>query len=290
MQMGLIGLGRMGGGIRGRLRAAGHEVFGYDRLEDGRDVASLREVVAALRAPRVVWSMVPAGTPTDQVVSELSALMEPGDVLIDGGNSRYTDSIRRGAEVSQLGLHFMDAGTSGGIHGLEHGFCLMIGGPREAFELAEPLFAALAAEEGYAHVGGVGAGHFTKMVHNGIEYGMMQAMGEGFALMRAYEEPLDLRAIAHLWNRGSVVRSWLMELAESALEKDPQLERLHGYVEDSGEGRWIVEDAVVRGVSLSVIAQSLFARFASREADAYALRMLAALRAEFGGHAFRPAS
>ena len=290
MRMGLVGLGRMGRGIRGRLRADGHEVLAYELIEEGRDVASLPELVERLEAPRVAWSMVPAGVPTEQVVTELGGLLSPGDILIDGGNSRYTDSVRRGQALAERGVRFLDIGTSGGIAGLERGFCLMVGGPRDAYDVVEPLLASLAAPDGYAYLGGSGAGHFAKMVHNGIEYGMMQAMAEGFALMRAYDEPLDLRAIADLWNHGSIVQSWLLELVASALAKDPQLERLRGYVEDSGEGRWVVQDAVTRGVPLSVIAQSLFVRFDSREADAYSLRLLAALRAEFGGHEFRPAS
>ncbi len=207
--------------------------------------------------------------------------------MIDGGNSFYKDSIRRADELSKQGLHYLDAGTSGGIWGLEVGFCLMIGGPREAFERVEPIFEALAPEEGYMHMGPSGAGHYTKMIHNGIEYGMMQAYAEGFELLKAYDEPIDLQKTAVLWNHGSVVRSWLLELAERAFENDPDLEQLRGYVDDSGEGRWTVHEAVDRGVPASVITQSLFTRFASRDENSFGMRVLAALRNEFGGHAVR---
>ena len=289
MQIGLIGLGRMGAGIAERLRRGGHEVVGYDRSPDARDVDSLEALVAALAAPRVVWVMVPDGDPTEQTVRDIASLLSPGDIVIEGGNSNYRDSIRRAGELSERGIEFIDAGTSGGIWGLEIGFCLMVGGSDAAFATAEPVFATLAPEDGYAHVGPVGAGHFTKMVHNGIEYGMMQAYAEGFELLNRYDAPLDLAQISSLWNHGSVVRSWLLELAERALEADPQLERLQAYVDDSGEGRWTVIEAIERGVPAGVIAQSIFARFASRDDNAFGLRMLAALRNEFGGHAVREA-
>ncbi len=285
MKIGMVGLGRMGMGLVARLRGAGHEVVGYDRNPEIADVESLESLVASLERPRAVWVMVPDGPPTEQTVGDVATLLSPDDIVIDGGNSFYKDSIRRADELSKKGLHYLDAGTSGGIWGLEVGFCLMIGGPREAFQRVEPIFEALAPEEGYMHMGPSGAGHYTKMIHNGIEYGMMQAYAEGFELLKAYDEPIDLQKTAVLWNHGSVVRSWLLELAERAFENDPDLEQLRGYVDDSGEGRWTVHEAVDRGVPASVITQSLFARFASRDENAFGMRVLAALRNEFGGHA-----
>ena len=287
MKIGMIGLGRMGAGLAERLRSGGHEVVGYDRAPGTRDVESLTALVAALPQPRVAWVMVPAGDPTEQTVTELARLLSAGDIVVEGGNSNYRDSIRRAERLAEHGIAFLDAGTSGGIWGLEIGFCLMVGGAGEAFAVVEPAFATLAPEGGYAHVGPVGAGHFAKMVHNGIEYGMMQAYAEGFDLLNAYDVKLDLHQIAGLWNHGSVVRSWLLELAESALGKDAGFERLQAYVDDSGEGRWTVDEAVARGVPAPVITQALFARFASRDANSFALRMLAALRNEFGGHPVR---
>ena len=287
MKIGMIGLGRMGAGLAERLRSGGHEVVGYDRAPGTRDVESLTALVAALPQPRVAWVMVPAGDPTEQTVTELARLLSAGDIVVEGGNSNYRDSIRRAERLAEHGIAFLDAGTSGGIWGLEIGFCLMVGGADEAFAVVEPAFATLAPEGGYAHVGPVGAGHFAKMVHNGIEYGMMQAYAEGFDLLNAYDVKLDLHQIAGLWNHGSVVRSWLLELAESALGKDAGFERLQAYVDDSGEGRWTVDEAVARGVPAPVITQALFARFASRDANSFALRMLAALRNEFGGHPVR---
>ncbi len=289
MKIGLVGLGRMGAGIRERLRRAGHEVVGYDRNPDVSDVGSLQERVAALEAPRAVWVMVPAGDPTEETVRAVAALLSPGDIVIEGGNSRYRDSIRRAEELEAGGLRFLDAGTSGGIWGLAEGFCLMVGGADDAFAQVEPIFAALAPEGGYRHVGPVGAGHYVKMVHNGIEYAMLQAYAEGFELLDAYDEELDLGAIATLWNHGSVVRSWLLELAERALERDPQLAGLQAYVEDSGEGRWTVLEAVERDVPATAIAHSLFARFDSRHDNGLGLRLIAALRNEFGGHAVQAA-
>ena len=238
MKIGMIGLGRMGAGLAERLRSGGHEVVGYDRAPGTRDVESLTALVAALPQPRVAWVMVPAGDPTEQTVTELARLLSAGDIVVEGGNSNYRDSIRRAERLAEHGIAFLDAGTSGGIWGLEIGFCLMVGGAGEAFAVVEPAFATLAPEGGYAHVGPVGAGHFAKMVHNGIEYGMMQAYAEGFDLLNAYDVKLDLHQIAGLWNHGSVVRSWLLELAESALGKDAGFERLQAYVDDSGEGRW----------------------------------------------------
>ncbi len=289
MKIGIVGLGRMGAGMAERLRRGGHEVVGYDPHQEAADVRTLPELVEALPEPRVVWVMVPSGDPTEGVLREVAPLLSAGDIVVEGGNSLYRDSIRRAKEVSERGIHFLDAGVSGGIWGLEVGFCLMVGGPREAFQIVEPVFATLAPEDGYAHVGPSGAGHYTKMIHNGIEYGMMQAYAEGFALLQAYDDELDLRQIADLWNHSSVVRSWLLELAERALANDPGLEKLQPYVEDSGEGRWTVIESVERGVPASVIADSLFARFASRDESSFALRLLAALRNEFGGHAVREA-
>lgn len=287
MKIGLVGLGRMGDGIRERLRRAGHEVVGYDRNPDISDVGSLDEMVAALPSPRVVWVMVPAGDPTEETVGAVAELLSSGDIVVEGGNSRYRDSIRRAAKLAESGVRFLDAGTSGGIWGLAEGYCLMVGGPDDAFADVEPVFAALAPEGGYLHVGPVGAGHYAKMVHNGIEYAMLQAYAEGFELLDAYDEPLDLGAIASLWNHGGVVRSWLLELAERALARDPQLAGLRAYVDDSGEGRWTVLEAVERDVPATAIAHSLFARFDSRHQDGLGLRLIAALRNEFGGHAVR---
>ena len=289
MKLGIVGLGRMGAGLRERLRRNGHEVVGYDIDAELADVASLEALVESLPSPRVVWLMVPAGDPTEQMVGRAAALLAAGDVLVDGGNSYYKDSIRRGQTLAERGVHYLDAGTSGGIWGLDVGFCLMVGGDPEAFAIVEPALGALAPEGGYAHVGPSGAGHFVKMVHNGIEYGMMQAFAEGFDLLDAYDDDLDLRQIADLWQHGSVVRSWLLELAERALAADPDLARLAPYVEDSGEGRWTAIEAVERGIPAPVISSSLYARFASRDERSFALRLLAALRNEFGGHAVREA-
>ena len=289
MQLGIVGLGRMGAAMRERLRRGGHEVTGFDLNAEVSDVASLHELVDILDAPRVVWLMAPAGEATEALVAEMAALLGAGDILVDGGNSLYKDSIRRGEMLAERGIRFLDAGVSGGIWGLENGFCVMVGGDRDAFEVVEPAIATLAPEDGYLHVGPGGAGHYVKMIHNGIEYGLMQAYAEGFDLLRAYDEDLDLAGIAELWQHGSVVRSWLLELAGRALADDPGLDRLQPYVEDSGEGRWTAIEAVERGVPASVITGSLFARFASRDEGSFGLRMLAALRQQFGGHAVREA-
>lgn len=286
MKIGLVGLGRMGSGIHDRLQQHGHEVIGYDRDRRLADTASLEDLVEALAAPRVVWLMVPAGESTESTLQRLSELLARGDLVVEGGNSYYRDSQRHADALAAQGIDFVDVGVSGGIWGPTEGFCLMAGGTQAAVQRIEPLLEALAADGGWAHVGPSGAGHFVKMVHNGIEYGMMQAYAEGFDLLRAYES-LDLRQVAELWNHGSVVRSWLLELAEQALAQDPGLQSLRGYVDDSGEGRWIVQEAVERGVPLAVIAQSLFLRFNSREDDSFAMRLLAALRQQFGGHDVR---
>jgi len=295
MKLGMVGLGRMGGNMTRRLLKGGHEVVAFDLSEAARKevagegagtAASLAELVAQLQAPRVAWVMVPAGPPTDQTIDTLAAAMEAGDVIVDGGNSYYKDGIAAAARLAAKGIRFVDAGVSGGIWGLENGYCLMVGGDRDAVAVVEPAFLTLAPEGGYAHVGPVGAGHYVKMVHNGIEYGMIQAFGEGFELMHAAEEfDLDLHEIASIWRYGSVVRSWLLELAELALADKESFAKIRGVVADSGEGRWTVEDAVDRAVPLPVITASLFARFASRQDESFAAKLSAALRHEFGGHA-----
>ena len=287
MQLGMVGLGRMGANMAERLRRGDHEVFGYDRNAEISEVGSLSELVDRLTAPRVAWVMVPAGDPTEQTVQELAGLLQKGDLIVDGGNSNFRDSIRRSTELEERGLLYMDAGTSGGVWGLEVGYCLMVGGSDEAFRLVEPALKTLAPEDGYAHVGPAGAGHFTKMVHNGIEYAMLQSYAEGFEILEASQFDLDLHQLAALWNHGSVVRSWLLELAERAFDKDPHLSEIRGYVEDSGEGRWTVFEAINENVPAPTIAASLFARFASRQEDAFAMKVIAALRNEFGGHAVK---
>ena len=284
----MVGLGRMGEGMTRRLRAMGHEVVGYDRNPDIRDVDSLAEMVRQLPSPRVVWLMVPSGDITQSSMEDVAKALSPGDVVIDGGNSYVKDTVRRGKELAAMGIRFLDVGTSGGIWGFENGFCLMAGGERAVFDYVEPVLKSLAPPDGYAFVGASGAGHFSKMVHNGIEYGMMQAYAEGFDLLQsATEYDYDLGQLARLWQHSSVVRSWLLELAANSFAKDPKLDRIQPYVDDSGEGRWTVLEAVERGVNVSVLAQALFTRFSSREENAFSLRMLAALRNEFGGHAVK---
>ena len=248
---------------------------------------SLADFVQQLSQPRAAWLMVPSGDPVDQTIEQLLPQLAKGDVIIDGGNSYYKDSIRRAEKLKQQGIYFVDAGTSGGIWGLKVGYCMMLGGEKEIVERLDPIFKTLAPKDGYLHVGPSGAGHFVKMIHNGIEYGMLQAYGEGFELLKASGFDLDLGKIAHLWNQGSVVRSWLLELAESAFNKDPELASIKGYVEDSGEGRWTVLEAVERDVPASVLTLSLFARFASRQEDSFSAKVIAALRNEFGGHAVK---
>ena len=285
----MVGLGRMGGNMAERLRRHGHEVETYARTDPARTVTSLEELVSKLEAPRVVWLMVPAGDATEQAYETLLGLLEPGDVLVDGGNSNFRDSQRRGAGAKEKGVRFLDAGVSGGIWGLEGGYCVMVGGEHDAFGVIEPLCRDLTEEGGYAHVGSSGAGHFTKMVHNGIEYGLMQSFAEGFEIMNASEFELDLRQLAALWQHGSVVRSWLLELLERALADDPGLEQIRGYVQDSGEGRWTVQAAIDEDVPAPVITLSLFARFASRQDESFAAKVNAALRNQFGGHAVKSA-
>jgi 6-phosphogluconate dehydrogenase len=251
---------------------------------------SLRDLVSKLKAPRAVWVMVPSGDVTEQVILEVMEYLSSGDIVIDGGNSNFHDTQRRAAHLSSKSLRFLDAGTSGGIWGLKVGYCLMVGGDRAAFEHLEPALKTLAPPAGYLYTGAAGSGHFTKMVHNGIEYGMMQAYAEGFELLRASGFDLDLRAVSHLWNQGSVVRSWLLELAELAFEKDPALDSLKGYVEDSGEGRWTVQECIDRAVPAPVLALSVLMRFRSRQEESFSMKVLAALRNEFGGHAVKKAS
>jgi 6-phosphogluconate dehydrogenase len=296
MQLGFVGLGKMGGFMVKRLVDGGHEVIAWARSAENaahaREVGAtwasgLREMAAALKPPRSVWLMVPAGEAVSQVIADLSPHLSPGDLIVDGGNSWYKDSARRHAELKARGLHFVDCGTSGGVWGLTVGYCLMVGGEREPVARLEPALRTLAPENGYAHLGGPGAGHLVKMVHNGIEYGMMQAYAEGFDILKASPYGLDLTRIASLWNQGSVVRSWLLELAERAFREDPELEKLKGWVADSGEGRWTIQEAIERDVPAPVITLSLYERFHSRRPESFAAKVLAALRQQFGGHAVR---
>jgi 6-phosphogluconate dehydrogenase len=296
MELGMIGLGRMGANMTERLVSGGHRIISYDRSPEAIQrvvdkgalgAHSLADFVKQLTPPRAIWLMVPSGVPVDQTIEQLLPNLAKGDVLVDGGNSNYKDSIRRADKLKQQGLHFVDAGTSGGVWGLQVGYCMMIGGEKETVNRLEPIFKTLAPPDGYLHVGPSGAGHFVKMIHNGIEYGMLQAYGEGFELLQASQFDLDLGKISHLWNQGSVVRSWLLELAENAFQKDPQLASIKGYVEDSGEGRWTVQEAIDRNVPAPVLMLSLFARFASRQEDSFSAKVIAALRNEFGGHAVK---
>ena len=289
MQIGLVGLGRMGFNMRERLRRAGHEVVGYDRNPEVSDVASLAEMVQRLDAPRTVWVMVPAGAPTRSVVEELAELLESGDLVIEGGNSRWTDDREHAALLAERGVGYLDCGVSGGVWGLENGYGLMVGGDAELVERAMPIFDALRPEgpreEGFVHAGEVGAGHFAKMVHNGIEYGLMQAYAEGYELLAAADVVKDVPGVFKAWSRGTVVRSWLLDLLVRALEEDPNLSDIRGWVEDSGEGRWTVQEAIDHAVPTPVISAALFARFASRQEDNPAMKAVAALRQQFGGHA-----
>jgi 6-phosphogluconate dehydrogenase len=297
MQLAMIGLGRMGGNMVRRLAQGGHELVVYDASADavkahaGKGIKAARDLadVAKQVAPRrIVWVMVPAGAATDSTIEQLVPHLAKGDVVIDGGNSNFRDSLRRAETLQQRGIEFMDVGTSGGVWGLTLGYCLMIGGSAAAFQHCEPIFKALAPADGYAHVGPCGAGHYVKMVHNGIEYGMLQAYAEGYEILHASQDfELHLGQIAKLWNHGSVVRSWLNELAERALTRDAQLAAIRGYVEDSGEGRWTVEEAMRLDVPAPVITMSLLARFRSRQEESFGAKVIAALRHEFGGHAVR---
>jgi 6-phosphogluconate dehydrogenase len=289
MQLGMIGLGRMGGNMAKRLEERGHDVKTYDPQVDST-ANTLEELRDELDAPRTFWMMVPAGPITEQTFQTLIQLADPGDVIVDGGNSNFRDSQRRYAEAKEHGVNFVDAGVSGGVWGLANGYCLMVGGDDDAVAQVEPVFHDLAPENGYAHVGASGAGHFTKMVHNGIEYGLMQAYAEGFAVMEKSEFGLDLHEIAGIWRYGSVVRSWLLELLYAAFEAEGgDLEKIRGYVEDSGEGRWTVAEAIAEDVPVPVITAALFARFASREDESFAAKVNAALRNQFGGHAVKAA-
>ena len=296
MELGMIGLGRMGANMTERLVRGGHRVVSYDRSAEaiqrvvdigGVGAHSLSDFVKQLAPPRIIWMMVPSGAPVDQTIEQLLPNLSKGDILVDGGNSNYKDSIRRAGKLFEQGMHFVDAGTSGGIWGLENGYCMMVGGEKEIVERLAPIFTTLAPPDGYLHVGPSGAGHFVKMIHNGIEYGMLQAYGEGFELLKASQFDLDLAKISRLWNQGSVVRSWLLELAERAFDEDPKLSSIKGYVEDSGEGRWTVEEAIEKSVAAPVLMLSLFARFASRQEDSFSAKFVAALRNEFGGHAVK---
>ncbi|MEU6535490.1 phosphogluconate dehydrogenase (NAD(+)-dependent, decarboxylating) [Streptomyces sp. NPDC047000] len=286
MELGLVGLGKMGGNMRERIRRAGHTVFGYDRNADLSDVHSLEELVGKLTGPRVVWIMVPAGGPTQSTVDRLAELLEPGDVVVDGGNSRWTDDEKHAGQLAAKGIGFVDCGVSGGVWGLENGYALMYGGDPEHVAKAAPVFEALkpAGDLGAVHAGKVGAGHFAKMVHNGIEYAMMQAYAEGWELLEKADSVENVREVFRSWQDGTVIRSWLLDLAVNALDTDEHLQGLKGYAHDSGEGRWTVEAALDHAVPLPAITASLFARFASRQDDSPQMKMIAALRNQFGGH------
>lgn len=296
MDIGFIGLGKMGMNMVTRLIQGGHRVVAYDRSAnliteaEGRGAtasSSLEDLVTKLPKPRAVWVMVPSGQPTEDTVQHLRTIMNDNDIVIDGGNTKFHDDVRRAADLQERGIHYVDAGTSGGIWGLQIGYCLMVGGKTEPVNRLAPILTTLAPENGWAHVGGHGAGHYVKMVHNGIEYSMMQGYAEGFELMSRSEYNLDLAKIADLWMHGSVVRSWLLELAAGALKQDPKLEQLKGYVQDSGEGRWMILDAIEKDVPVPTLTTALFTRFRSRQETSFAEKMLAALRKAFGGHSVR---
>ena len=296
MELGFIGLGKMGMNMVTRLRRDQHRVVVYDRSNELIKQAesqgcvgssSLSDLVGKLSVPRVVWVMVPSGSPTEETIQAVADLLQPGDIIVDGGNTRFHDDVRRAGELKKKGIHYVDAGTSGGIWGLKVGYCLMVGGEEAAVKRLAPALKTLAPENGWAHVGSVGAGHYVKMVHNGIEYSMMQGYAEGFELMSKSEYKLDLARVADLWMHGSVVRSWLLELAADALKDDQKLEKLKGYVQDSGEGRWMIADAIEKDVPVPTLTTALFTRFRSRQEESFAEKMLAALRNAFGGHAVR---
>jgi 6-phosphogluconate dehydrogenase len=299
MHLGFVGLGKMGLNMVTRLARGNHHVVAYDRNPDAVSrarsagavgVASLESLVSTLETPRAVWVMVPAGAPTESTIAALAELLAPDDVIIDGGNTNYQDDVRRAATLAEKGIQYVDVGTSGGIWGLQEGYCLMVGGDPDVCARLRPIFRILAPADGYRRVGGHGAGHYVKMIHNGIEYGLMQAYAEGFQLMQASDYQIDLAKVASLWMHGSVVRSWLLELAARALAEDNQLSEISGYVEDSGEGRWTLDEAVRRNVPVPVLTAALFTRFRSRENNPFAERLLAALRQQFGGHAVRPSA
>jgi 6-phosphogluconate dehydrogenase len=296
MQIGFVGLGRMGLNMVTRLARGGHQVVAYDRSADAvakaetasaRGVASLDALVGTLTPPRAVWVMVPAGEPTESTVAALASKLEPGDAIVDGGNTNFHEDVRRAESLRSKGIHYVDAGTSGGIWGLQEGYCLMVGGDADVCRHLEPIFLTLAPENGYLRVGGHGAGHYVKMIHNGIEYGLMQAYAEGFELMHESPYQLDVGRVAALWNHGSVVRSWLLELIARALAEDPDLSTLEGYVEDSGEGRWTVQEAVERSIPVPTLTAALFTRYRSRKSNPFSERLLAAMRNQFGGHAVK---
>jgi 6-phosphogluconate dehydrogenase len=298
MDIGMVGLGRMGANMTQRLLEGGHRVVVSDLSADAVAASektgaigagSLADLVGKLSPKRAVWMMVPSGAPVESTIATLRPLLDRGDIIIDGGNSNYHDTLRRGDELAADGIEYVDAGTSGGIWGLKEGYCLMVGASDEAFAHVEPALKTLAPPDGYAHVGPRGAGHFTKMVHNGIEYGMMAAYGEGFELLAGSKFDLDMHQIAAVWNQGSVVRSWLLELAERAFGSDPKLESIEGYVQDSGEGRWTVLEALDQDVPLPIITLSLMRRFSSRQTSSFSAKVQAALRNEFGGHAVKAA-
>jgi len=294
MKLGFVGLGKMGGNMVRRLLADRHEVVAWARGEDSVKEAvsygavgatSLEDIVPRLSPPRVVWLMIPAGDPVEGSIAALRPLLSKGDVIVDGGNSRFTDSARRAADLAQSGIGFLDAGTSGGIWGRQNGYCLMVGGEADHFRTVEPVFKTLAPPDGYAHVGAAGSGHFVKMVHNAVEYAMLQGYGEGFEMLQASGYDLDLLKISKLWTHASVVRSWLLDLLVLALEQDPKLATIKGFVQDSGEGRWTLHEAIERAVPMPALAAALFARFTSRQAESFSAKVIAALRNQFGGHA-----
>jgi 6-phosphogluconate dehydrogenase len=299
MKLGFIGLGRMGANMCRRLLRGGHEVVVQNRTYEAAEnlqkeegaiaVRTVEEVASKLTGPRVVWIMVPAGAVVDETIAAVLPKLSPGDIIVDGGNSNFKDTIARGEKLKAKGIHYVDAGTSGGIWGLQVGYCIMAGGSKEAISVLAPALTTLAPADGWLHTGDTGSGHYTKMIHNGIEYGIMQAYAEGFDIMANSRFDLDLHKISHLWNQGSVVRSWLLELVERMLGDDPKLENLRGYVEDSGEGRWTVQEAIDLSVPAPVITHSLIARFRSRRENTYSDRFLAALRNQFGGHAVKKA-
>ncbi len=288
MKIGMIGLGKMGGNMRERIRRAGHEVVGYDRNAEIADVSSLEELAGALESPRVVWVMVPEEV-TDDVIADLAGHLSEGDIIIDGGNSKWTSDKRNAEKLGKQGIHFIDCGTSGGVWGLENGYALMAGGDEADVAIAQPIFDALKPESdfGFVHAGSHGAGHFAKMVHNGIEYGIMQAYAEGWELLEKAGEVHSVPDVFRSWREGTVIRSWLLDLVVRALDEDPHLEKIHGYASDSGEGRWTVNAAVDLGVPVPTIAASLFARFVSQQDDSPAMKMVAAMRNQFGGHAVK---